>query len=82
VLSHLASDINEDEMAMAFKLLNERSHETFVLRDRTGVSRFFDTLELLDPGVVTVDHWRSDEKRPRRPGHSITPIYGAVGRKR
>jgi hypothetical protein len=82
VLSHLASDINEDEMAMAFKLLNERSHETFVLRDRTGVSRFFDTLELLDPGVVTIDQWRSDEKRSKRPGHSITPIYGAVGRKR
>jgi hypothetical protein len=81
VLSHLASDINADETDEAVKLLNARARETFFLRDRTEVARFFDGLELLDPGVVTVDRWRPTEAHRRRPGHRTTPIYGAVARK-
>jgi hypothetical protein len=81
VISHLASDVNADEMEQASKLLNERTHETFFLRDRTDIVRFFDRLELLEPEVVPVDHWRPTGGRKRRPGHRTTPIYGAVGRK-
>jgi hypothetical protein len=82
VVSHLANDINPDEMEEVSQLLNERTHETFFLRDRDGVARFFDGLDLLEPEVVPVDHWRPTEPRRRRPGHNTTPIYGAVGRKR
>jgi S-adenosyl methyltransferase len=81
VVSHLASDINPDETVEAVKLLNERAHETFFLRDRAEVARFFDGLELLEPEVVTVDRWRPSEAHRKRPGHRATPIYGAVGRK-
>jgi hypothetical protein len=80
-ISHLASDINADEMDQACKLLNERTHETFFLRDRDAVARFFHDIELLEPEVVPVDHWRPIERPRRRPGHRTTPIYGAVGRK-
>jgi S-adenosyl methyltransferase len=80
VMSHLASDINPGETVEAVKLLNERAHETFFLRDHAGVARFFDGLELLEPGVVTVDQWRPGDEH-RRPGDRPTPIYGAVGRK-
>jgi O-methyltransferase involved in polyketide biosynthesis len=81
VISHLVSDVNADEMVEAAKLLNERTHETFFLRDRTEIARFFDGLDLLEPEVVPVDHWRPTEPHRRRPGHNTTPIYGAVGRK-
>lgn len=81
VMSHLASDINPDETDEAVKLLNARARETFFLRDRAEVARFFDGLELLDPGVVTVDRWRPTEARRPGPGDRSTPIYGAVGRK-
>jgi hypothetical protein len=81
VISHLANDINADEMVEVAKLLNERTHETFFLRDRADVARFFEGLELLEPEVVPVDHWRPTGGRRRRPGHRTTPIYGAVGRK-
>jgi hypothetical protein len=81
VVSHLASDINPDETVEAVKLLNERAHETFFLRDRAEVARFFDGLELLEPEVVTVDRWRPSDAHRKRPGHRTTPIYGAVGRK-
>jgi hypothetical protein len=81
VISHLANDINADEMEEVSKLLNERTHETFFLRDRADVARFFDGLELLEPEVVPVDHWRPEGVGKQRPGHRTTPIYGAVGRK-
>jgi hypothetical protein len=81
VISHLASDVNADEMDQAFKLLNQHTHETFFLRDRADIARFFDGLELLEPEVVPVDQWRPTGGHRRRPGHRTTPIYGAVGRK-
>jgi hypothetical protein len=82
VLSHLAGDINGDEMAEMVKQLNGQTHETFFLRDEVGITKFFDGLDLLDPGVVSVDQWRPDAPPATRPGRRrITPIYGAVGRK-
>jgi hypothetical protein len=81
VLSHLASDINPGETDEAVKLLNARTHETFFLRDQAEVARFFDGLELLEPGVVSVDRWRPADAHQRQPRSRTTPIYGAVARK-
>jgi hypothetical protein len=93
VLSHLASDINTEEMAEATRHLNTSTRETFVLtstretfvlRDRGHVARFFDGLEVVHPGVVPVDQWRpSKAHQPQSvsPGERTTPLYGAVGRK-
>jgi hypothetical protein len=80
VVSHLASDINSDEMAEVSKRLNEQMLEPFVARDRVGVARVFEGLDLLESGVVPVDEWGQPESRPAPPAR-ITPIYGAVGRK-
>jgi hypothetical protein len=89
VISHLASDIHAEEIAEAVTLLTESSYEVFVARDRAAVARFFEGLELLEPGVVPVDQWRPSGTGP--PARSSaksngsrsrpTPVYGAVGRK-
>jgi O-methyltransferase involved in polyketide biosynthesis len=87
VVSHLAKDVNADEMANVVARLNESTHETVLLRDRAEVARFFDGLDLLDPGVVPVDEWRPSPPaaRPtpdrRQDGPRVTPIHGAVGQK-
>ncbi|HEX6421605.1 MAG TPA: SAM-dependent methyltransferase [Acidimicrobiales bacterium] len=78
VLSHLASDIYD--LDATYERLNQATQETFVLRSHSEVSRFFDGLEMVDPGVVLVDRWRPD------PGHTphdgiMLPLYGGVGRK-
>jgi O-methyltransferase involved in polyketide biosynthesis len=39
-----------------------------VLRDRDAITRFFDGFELVDPGVVPLTEWRSDEVERARPG--------------
>jgi hypothetical protein len=48
------------------------------MRDRTGVTRLFDGLELVAPGVVRVSDWRPDsDLEAARP----TGLWGGVARK-
>jgi hypothetical protein len=80
-VSHLASDVNADEMAEMVTRLNEATRETFVVRSRAEVSRFFSGLEPVEPGLAQVDQWRPPEPQPNQPGQRLTPIYGVVARK-
>jgi hypothetical protein len=77
VLSHVASDVDPDQIAAATARLNQLSHQRFTLRDHGQVQRFFDGLELLDPGVVRVEEWRSSELETRQ----RSAMWGGVGRK-
>jgi hypothetical protein len=81
VISHLANDINPKEMAEVARRLDGRTRETFFLRGHAEIARFFNRLDLLDPGVVPIDEWRPLQPRPDRPEQRAIPIYGAVGRK-
>ncbi|SRR5579875_1101623 len=58
-LSHPASDIHPSQ-AEAQRRYNERVSTPQTLRTREEVSRFFDGLELVPPGVVYVHAWRPD----------------------
>jgi hypothetical protein len=48
-------------------------------RGHAEVARFFDGLELAEPGLVTIDAWRPDPDDPAPP--PTRWLYGAVGRK-
>ena len=74
-ISHLASDIMAEEMDALYSRISERTKETFVLRSREEVTRFFDGLELVEPGVTLVSDWHTE------PGDVELPVYAAVGRK-
>jgi hypothetical protein len=76
-LSHVASDIDPEQIAEATARLNQRSHQHFTLRDHAQVLRFFKGLELLDPGVVRVEEWRASELETRY----RSAVWGGVGRK-
>jgi S-adenosyl methyltransferase len=45
-------------MAEAARRYNRLAHETQRHRNHAEVERFFDGLELLEPGVVPVQKWR------------------------
>src|ERR1700729_1212220 len=51
-LSQVASDIQAEQMAEAARRYNSLAHETQRHRDRAEGTRFFDGLELVEPGVV------------------------------
>jgi hypothetical protein len=51
-----------------------------VARDKARVERFFDGLDLLDPGVVLVSHWRVDPD-VAMPDDAHVHMYGGLARK-
>jgi hypothetical protein len=61
VLSHPASDIRPGAVAEMARRLNARlgGSTRGTMRDWSQVSRFFDGLELVEPGVVQLPQWRS-----------------------
>ena len=59
VISHPTDDFNPNR-GESMKVYNERSADQAVVRDKAATTRFFDGLELLEPGVVPVARWRPD----------------------
>jgi S-adenosyl methyltransferase len=59
-ISHPASDIHVAAQAEAQKRYNERVSTPQTMRTRAEVTRFFDGLDLVPPGVVYVHEWRPD----------------------
>ena len=45
------------------------------MRDRAAITRFFDGLELAEPGIVQPQHWRPQARypRPRSPPGAASP---------
>jgi hypothetical protein len=74
-------DMSADEMAdmgERVERLYQLTTASLVTRTRAQVERFFDGLELVDPGLVEIQRWRPDERGSTLPGG----FYGGVGRKR
>jgi len=59
-ISHPASDIDAEQMAEMARRLNQSVAEKSTHRDRAGVARLFDGLELVEPGVIRAAEWRPD----------------------
>jgi hypothetical protein len=57
-LSQVASDIDAEQMAEAARRYNRLARETQRHRTHAEVTRFFDGLDLVEPGVVVVPQWR------------------------
>ena len=79
VLAHPASDIRAAKMAEMTKRVNQRmSGPPATMRDRAAITRFFDGLELLEPGVVQPQQWRPE---PGDPGPPQVTAWCGVARK-
>jgi hypothetical protein len=78
-ISHCASDIDPVAMAEMIRRMNEHLPEAnHVGRTREEVTRFFDGLDLVDPGVQMVTRWRpASELEASGP----TSLWGGVARK-
>jgi trans-aconitate methyltransferase len=76
---HPASDILPDQIGEAARRVNARSANTTTLRTHAQITRFFDGLEMLDPGLVQVHRWRPGSAAPDD-GEQI-PGYAGLARK-
>jgi SAM-dependent methyltransferase len=78
-LSHPARDLNATTRERMSTQVNAMMRTPVTLRDRPQVVRFFDGLELIEPGIVVVPEWRPvSEPEARSPAW----VWGGVGRKR
>jgi trans-aconitate methyltransferase len=77
VVSHPTDDFNPNR-GESIRRYNERSADQATLRGQEETARFFDGLELIEPGVVAVARWRPDgDLTAGRP----SSMWCAVGRK-
>jgi hypothetical protein len=60
VLSHLTTEGVPEEHVRAGREAYENATAPIVPRSRAGILRFFDGLELLDPGLTRIAEWRPD----------------------
>ena len=77
-LSHPAADIEAEAQGKLAAGLNQTMAEKVTMRDRAQVGRFFDGLELVEPGLVRVPQWRPASELEAK---SPAGLWGGVGRK-
>ena len=76
-VSDTTRDIDVERVTEGTARLNQRMGGTrLTLRSRAEFTRFFDGLELVEPGVVPLPQWRAIAS----PSHMI-PAYAGIGRK-
>jgi hypothetical protein len=79
-LSHLTGDFDPaawEGVAAVYR----RSGVIMQVRARPAVERFFDGLELVDPGVQSLPRWRPEPDAGSPPTDAEVSVYGAVARK-
>ncbi len=76
-LSHVASDIEPEQVAELRSRHNRLMHQKLTPRSLAQVARFFDGLEMIEPGVVRVQEWRPDAAT-----EGVSTLWGGLGRKR
>jgi hypothetical protein len=59
-LAHPTAEVHTEAMTAAVASWNEQGSAPMKLRSREQLLRFFDGLELLEPGVVSCSRWRAD----------------------
>src|ERR1700722_4347182 len=76
---HPASDILTDQIAAVARHVSVSAASPTTLRTRAEILRFFDGLELLEPGLVQVHRWRPGSPAPDT-GEEV-PGYAGLARK-
>jgi SAM-dependent methyltransferase len=78
-LSHGGSDLLDEQAQAGFDdVMSRMVQQTFQLRPREQVARFFTGLDLVPPGLVPVEEWHPD---PSAGDTRKSSLWGAVARK-
>jgi len=75
-ISHLPSDLEADKLAESRDRVNRISRQQYTHRSHAEVLRFFDGLEMVEPGLVELRKWRPTIETKR-----VTPGWCGLGRK-
>jgi hypothetical protein len=78
ILSHVASDIQQEQMADLRDRMNRLVYQQSWYRSQAEVTHLFDQLDLVEPGVVPAPLWRPDSELEAA---RAAAMWGGVGRK-
>jgi hypothetical protein len=79
-VSHLGADLLGQESKQGFDdIVRAQAQQQYIGRNRGQVARFFDGMDLVEPGLVRVEEWRPDLGADEE-GRSA--LWCALGRKR
>jgi S-adenosyl methyltransferase len=82
VIVHDTADIHGEEIRTAMRFFMEQGGEPLVARSREQITRFFNGLELVEPGLVTTSRWRPEPKPSGEPEDAEEVAqYAGVARK-
>ncbi|AVT32924.1 MULTISPECIES: SAM-dependent methyltransferase [unclassified Plantactinospora] len=76
VLTHSTAEIHGEPMLRVMRETTERGGTPIRARTKVELERFFDGLDLLEPGVVTCSRWRPDPESDEPEVY----LFGGVGR--
>ncbi|WP_433465960.1 SAM-dependent methyltransferase [Spirillospora sp. CA-128828] len=79
-IAHPTGEVNGEAAQQAVDMSNDAGVAPMCLRSRAELERFFDGLELLEPGVVSCSQWRADVRDVDRPPAPVYQFCG-LGRK-
>ncbi len=79
VISHASSDIMAETVAAGTNTYNEHSAVSITPRSKPEMTEFFAGLDLVEPGLTPLGHWRPGEVSVG--ALPMLPTYTAVGRK-
>ena len=79
-LNHPTLEVTGEKMATAIQYWNQYGKPPGTHRTPDELARFFDGMELVEPGVVSITRWRPDDTSSGEPEE--IDQFGAVGRKR
>lgn len=81
VISHVTADLDPSTVGAMRSDLKERGSGV-TPRSRDEVSRFFDGLEFVEPGLTLVEKWRPiTEPTASVPAEDVVPVYVGIARK-
>ncbi|MFJ1456205.1 SAM-dependent methyltransferase [Nocardia sp. N2S4-5] len=78
-MTHLTADFDPEGVGATVKVYTERGLYCHP-RDKAEIGRFFDGMELVEPGVVPIHRWRAPVEPPKTMDVKV-PGYAAVARK-
>ena len=79
VLCDPTTEVHREVMLEAIRRWNESATPLITARSRQELIRFFDGLELLEPGVVSASLWRPEAEELGTPAEVFN--FSGVGRK-
>jgi S-adenosyl methyltransferase len=80
VVSHPTTELGGEANAEAMRFWNEHAKPPITARTGAEIVRFFEGLELIDPGLVPCSQWRPDPVDVGQAAPTV-PLYAGVARK-